>query len=164
MLKAQATEASARCYAIAEAVEAAIFDLQPQSENEQDAKREYASKLRQLAFNLKRNDVLRDRLLAGDISAEQLCGMSIDELATSSVREQREQARNFLHDARSLDWSKKNRDTINKSIGINDDKGMFQCNKCKSKRIAVSEKQTRSADEPMTQFFECLDCGKRWRT
>lgn len=25
------------------------------------------------------------------------------------------------------------------------------------------EKQTRSADEPMTVFGTCLDCGKKWR-
>ena len=39
----------------------------------------------------------------------------------------------------------------------------YQCNKCKGKRIFIYEKQTRSADEPMTIFFECQDCPNRWK-
>jgi len=40
---------------------------------------------------------------------------------------------------------------------------MNKCRKCKSQNLNNWEKQTRSADEPMTQFFECLDCGNKWR-
>ncbi len=41
--------------------------------------------------------------------------------------------------------------------------GMFQCLKCKSMRTTHYQLQTRSADEPMTTFVTCLDCGKRWK-
>ena len=37
----------------------------------------------------------------------------------------------------------------------------FTCPKCKSKRCSHYQLQTRSADEPMTTFVICLDCGKR---
>jgi transcription elongation factor S-II len=37
------------------------------------------------------------------------------------------------------------------------------CGKCKKKRISYYEQQTRSADEPMSQFYRCLSCGHRWR-
>jgi transcription elongation factor S-II len=36
---------------------------------------------------------------------------------------------------------------------------MFTCRKCKSKNCTYVEMQTRSADEPMTTFVTCLDCG-----
>lgn len=40
---------------------------------------------------------------------------------------------------------------------------MFTCKKCKSKKCSYYELQTRSADEPMTVFITCLDCGKHWK-
>ena len=40
---------------------------------------------------------------------------------------------------------------------------LFKCGKCKERRTVFYEMQTRSADEPMTIFITCLNCGKRWR-
>tara|TARA_B100001093_G_scaffold503646_1_gene558304 strand:- start:384 stop:923 length:540 start_codon:yes stop_codon:yes gene_type:complete len=40
---------------------------------------------------------------------------------------------------------------------------IFKCRKCNSRSCSYYEVQTRSADEPMTQFINCLDCGNRWR-
>ena len=39
----------------------------------------------------------------------------------------------------------------------------FKCRKCKSKNCSHYQMQTRSADEPMTTFVTCMDCGNRWR-
>jgi DNA-directed RNA polymerase subunit M/transcription elongation factor TFIIS len=36
----------------------------------------------------------------------------------------------------------------------------FTCRKCYSKKCTYYQLQTRSADEPMTTFVTCLDCGK----
>lgn len=38
----------------------------------------------------------------------------------------------------------------------------WQCNSCKQRKCTYYELQTRSADEPMTIFIQCLNCGKRW--
>jgi DNA-directed RNA polymerase subunit M/transcription elongation factor TFIIS len=38
----------------------------------------------------------------------------------------------------------------------------WQCNGCKMRKCTYYELQTRSADEPMTIFIHCLNCGKRW--
>lgn len=41
--------------------------------------------------------------------------------------------------------------------------GILQCGRCKSKRVVWYQMQTRSADEPMTVFANCSECGKHWR-
>jgi DNA-directed RNA polymerase subunit M len=37
------------------------------------------------------------------------------------------------------------------------------CPKCNSKKAEAWQEQTRSADEPSTSFFRCLDCKYTWR-
>jgi hypothetical protein len=39
----------------------------------------------------------------------------------------------------------------------------FKCRRCQKKECTYYELQTRSADEPMTIFITCLNCGKEWR-
>ena len=39
----------------------------------------------------------------------------------------------------------------------------YKCRKCGSRKCSYYELQTRSADEPMTQFINCLDCNNRWK-
>ena len=39
----------------------------------------------------------------------------------------------------------------------------FKCGRCKSRKCTYYELQTRSADEAMTTFITCLNCGNRWK-
>ena len=39
----------------------------------------------------------------------------------------------------------------------------FTCRRCKSKECTYYQMQTRSADEPMTTFVTCLECGNHWK-
>lgn len=39
----------------------------------------------------------------------------------------------------------------------------FKCRRCNKRECTYYELQTRSADEPMTIFITCLNCGKEWR-
>lgn len=39
----------------------------------------------------------------------------------------------------------------------------FRCSGCHKKMCSYYELQTRSADEPMTIFIKCLNCGKQWK-
>jgi len=39
----------------------------------------------------------------------------------------------------------------------------FTCRKCKNNKCTYYQMQTRSADEPMTTFLNCLTCGNRWK-
>jgi hypothetical protein len=40
---------------------------------------------------------------------------------------------------------------------------MFKCSRCNKNNCSYFELQTRSADEPMTIFITCLECGKKWK-
>ncbi len=44
-----------------------------------------------------------------------------------------------------------------------DNGGALVCNRCHSRNVEVSQKQTRSADEGMTVYCTCAKCGLRWR-
>lgn len=41
------------------------------------------------------------------------------------------------------------------------EEGVIEC-RCGSKRVFSFSKQTRSADEPMTTYAECVQCGSKW--
>jgi transcription elongation factor S-II len=40
---------------------------------------------------------------------------------------------------------------------------IFKCPRCKKANCTYFELQTRSADEPMTTFITCLECGLKWK-
>lgn len=40
---------------------------------------------------------------------------------------------------------------------------MFRCGKCGKNNCTYTQIQTRSADEPMTTFVFCRECGNRWK-
>lgn len=39
----------------------------------------------------------------------------------------------------------------------------FKCSRCKKRECDYYERQTRSADEPMTLFITCLNCNNSWK-
>jgi hypothetical protein len=44
-----------------------------------------------------------------------------------------------------------------------DYEGLQKCGACRGKKTTYFQMQTRSADEPMTTFWHCLDCNNRWK-
>jgi transcription elongation factor S-II len=138
---------------------ARMFQMGMPKEN----KKEYTAKFRQLSFNLKKNAVLREDLLQDAVSAEQLINMSADELATEEKRNEIQKLRDDAFQRARLDWADANAEKINKQCGIENAKGLFTCGRCKSSKTSNTQKQTRSADEPMTVFVHCHNCGNRWK-
>ena len=41
--------------------------------------------------------------------------------------------------------------------------GIDTCNKCNKNKTLRVQIQTRSADEPITNFIRCINCGNRWK-
>lgn len=41
--------------------------------------------------------------------------------------------------------------------------GASRCGRCGSEEVMTAQRQTRSADEPMTNFNLCMACGNRWK-
>jgi DNA-directed RNA polymerase subunit M/transcription elongation factor TFIIS len=59
----------------------------------------------------------------------------------------------------------KTRDLMREEAKKNEEgyEGIFVCRKCKGKKIHYYQMQTRSADEPMTTYFTCMQCGTKWK-
>ncbi|KAL5121235.1 transcription elongation factor TFIIS [Pleosporales sp. CAS-2024a] len=113
----------------------------------------YKQKMRSLFQNLKNksNPALRKDVLSGKIPAKKFVVMSHDELKSDSRRAEDE---------------KLEKENMNQAMVAQVEKSIskeFQCGKCKKKMVSYSQAQTRSADEPMTTFCECMNCGNRWK-
>lgn len=65
-------------------------------------------------------------------------------------------------------WKKIIDERVKRELNVFDEKpqamtNQFKCGKCKKRECIYQELQLRSADEPMTLFVTCLNCGNRWR-
>jgi transcription elongation factor S-II len=90
--------------------------------------------------------------------------LSVTELATVEQRDARAAESEASKLARRSDYYALKREEIQKSVGVTPASGgSFICRKCKKERTSFYQMQTRSSDEPMTVFINCLDCGFRWR-
>lgn len=61
-------------------------------------------------------------------------------------------------------WATKEREELEfRKTPFQVEEGIIQCKKCGSKRTLSFQKQTRSADEGMTTFYQCVECGAKAR-
>ena len=113
----------------------------------------YKSKMRSLYQNLKNksNASLRTRVLGGEIKPEKFVVMTHEELKSAERREEDKKLEDENMKAAQAPQAEKSVSTS------------LTCGKCGQKKVSYSQAQTRSADEPMTTFCECLVCGKRWK-
>uniref|UniRef100_A0A6C0J010 TFIIS-type domain-containing protein n=1 Tax=viral metagenome TaxID=1070528 RepID=A0A6C0J010_9ZZZZ len=58
---------------------------------------------------------------------------------------------------------KEKRNKILYEIDMNMATDIFTCSRCHKNKCTYYQLQTRSADEPMTTFVTCINCGKRWK-
>lgn len=127
---------------------------------------QYKEKARSLIFNMKKNEALRQNIVSGDIEPKTLITMTPDQLVSSEKAAARAKIAADLADSRRLDWETANEDKINEMCGIKGEllsASLFTCGRCKSVKTTSTQKQTRSADEPMTVFVLCMNCGNRWK-
>ncbi|CAJ0567891.1 unnamed protein product, partial [Mesorhabditis spiculigera] len=127
-------------------IEAKLFDS-----NGKNSSEKYKAALRSRVFNLKKNDALRENVLTAVVSAEKFAVMTSNDMASDEVKKLREKfAQDAIRDAQV-------------SVQQGTPSEMFKCGKCQKKNCTYTQLQTRSADEPMTTFVFCLECGNRWK-
>lgn len=115
--------------------------------------RKYSTKVRDIVFNLTNpdNPSFVNAVLSRDISVKKIPSMTHHEMYPELREhifykiEQRE-IRNLMRDQELCDGS-----------------GLFKCPRCRTNNTTYYSLQTRSADEPMTNFVTCLGCENRWK-
>lgn len=142
------TESPRLVLTVASSVEAAAF-----AAFGPETKEQYRTKIRSLYQNLKNksNPSLRVRVLNNDVVPDHFVRMTHEELRSAEQREQDRKIQKENMDKAMVAQAER-------SISQN-----LQCGKCGQRKVTYTEAQTRSADEPMTLFCTCLNCGKSWR-
>tara|TARA_Y100000816_G_scaffold159113_1_gene113730 strand:+ start:2749 stop:3273 length:525 start_codon:yes stop_codon:yes gene_type:complete len=113
----------------------------------------YTDRLRSVYLNLIRLEELRKQIKENKIKIDDFAYMTHQEMDP-------EQWKDLLKKKKIRDDNK-----YKNTMKISSD---FTCSRCKkngevSDQCTYYQLQTRSADEPMTTFVTCLNCGKRWR-
>ncbi|KYM81089.1 Transcription elongation factor S-II [Atta colombica] len=113
----------------------------------------YKNRVRSRVANLRdvKNPNLRTNFLVGAITPARLAVMTAEEMASDEIKQLREQfKKEAINDAQLA--------TVQ---GTKTD--LLKCGKCKKRNCTYNQVQTRSADEPMTTFVLCNECGNRWK-
>ncbi|XP_053538862.1 transcription elongation factor A protein 3 isoform X17 [Ictalurus punctatus] len=113
----------------------------------------YKNRVRSRISNLKdpKNPNLRKNVLGGAIDLSRIATMTAEEMASDELK----QLRNILTQEAIREHQ------MAKTGGTVTD--LLQCGKCRKKNCTYNQVQTRSADEPMTTFVLCNECGNRWK-
>ena len=114
----------------------------------------YLANIRKIVGNLDsssyvNNKELMNRYKNREITIQELSSMDYYDLYASKWKEAIE--RQKMIEKLQLEG--------NKSMATD----QFLCRKCFKRECTYYEMQTRSADEPMTIFINCLSCGNNWR-
>jgi len=114
----------------------------------------YSSMARTIVGNLNPNTYIQNKNLFkrfedGELSLEEIASFGHTDLYPEIWKDSL--IRQFEREKRQLEG--------NRAMATD----QFLCKGCKKRECTYYELQTRSADEPMTIFIQCLNCGKRWR-
>ena len=107
----------------------------------------YIDRLWSIYSNLKNEDLI-ELVNNGTIQAQQIAFMTHQEMKPDKWTE--------------LIEAKCKRDKNKFESNIQAATDTFTCRKCKKNECTYYQMQTRSADEPMTTFVQCIPCGNRW--
>lgn len=113
----------------------------------------YKNRVRSRVANLKdsKNPTLRINFMIGAITAQRLAVMTAEEMANDEIKQLREK------------FTKQGIDGSRLAIAEGTKTDLLKCGKCGKRNCTYNQMQTRSADEPMTTFVLCNECGNRWK-
>lgn len=113
----------------------------------------YKNRLRSRVANLGdvKNPYLRLNVLRGDIPPEKIAKMTAEEMASDELKKEREK------------YTKEAINDHQMALTTGTKTSEIKCPACKKYNVTYNQVQTRSADEPMTTFCYCNECGKRWK-
>uniref|UniRef100_F6ZE78 Transcription elongation factor n=1 Tax=Xenopus tropicalis TaxID=8364 RepID=F6ZE78_XENTR len=130
-----------------------LGSLAPVFQEFKNTEAKYKNRIRSRIANLKdaKNPNLRRNVLCGNIAPDLFARMSAEEMASDELKEMR----------KNLTKEAIREHQMARTGGTETD--LFTCGKCKKKNCTYTQVQTRSADEPMTTFVFCNECGNRWK-
>jgi transcription elongation factor S-II len=96
-----------------------------------------------------KNINLIQRFMKGDVNEFDLCSYGPDKLFPERYNE--------IMSTYKSDISK---EVVKQDENV---EGLFKCGRCKTYKTTYYQMQTRSADEPMSTFVTCLNCGNKWK-
>ena len=114
----------------------------------------YIDRLKSIYFNINTKSYVKNKTFLKKIKEEDLKIIEISKLT------HRDMDPKLWKD---LIYNKIKRDASYLKGDISASTDEFKCFKCFKRNCTYYQLQTRSADEPMTTFVTCLDCGTRWR-
>ena len=114
----------------------------------------YFSKIRSIYLNLNKDSYIKNNYLIEKINNGEIKPEEISKLSVYDI---------FPDNWKQMIDEKTKRDKLKYELKPEAMTDLYKCRKCGSRKCSYYEMQTRSADEPMTQFFTCLDCKTHWK-
>jgi len=110
----------------------------------------YTSRLRSIYQNIKNNPTFLEKIKKNDITYDELSNITHQEMFPEH-------------------WDELIKEKIKMDKKLFDEKkiesmsDLIKCKKCKGRECTYYELQTRSCDEPATQYYTCLLCDFKWK-
>lgn len=117
-------------------------------------KKIYFNKCRSIYINLDSSSYIKNTTLLNSIKNDKKKAQNIGNLNCQELFPE--------HWKKFLDTKYKILETMYEDITL-PMTDMYKCGRCKQNKCTYYELQTRSADEGMTTFIQCLHCGNRWK-
>lgn len=100
------------------------------------------TKINYLLDVFKKNKTLVDMINNNEIEINKICYLSLEELEPDKFKP--------IIEKKEVQEMRRNSQLTSNA---------FKCKKCGESKCQVTQKQTRSGDEPATTFVNCMECG-----
>jgi len=113
---------------------------------------QYAPRARDVMFNLRQNNDLKNNLMEGNLAPDILVSMTNEQLASKKLKAKRTEVKKYNMTAHLLNPYEKEANT-----------NEYKCEKCGSNECIFKLLQMDRGDEPLEVFVTCIKCQNHWR-